>query len=122
LTRYKAGHADQAQLRYQQAVDLLQRSLAKDPTHVQHHRRLAHIHFQRGSCYHQTGQRKEAIAAYRAVVEQFDHLLAQIPNEEIPWWVRSSCKRIGNLERELALVPREWHVNEMALQEQYSTR
>jgi tetratricopeptide (TPR) repeat protein len=106
LALFKAGQADAAQRRYQQSVNLVEQSLAIHPSVVEHHRRLAHIHFQRGSCYHQKHQRHEAIAAYRAAAEQFDQVLANIPAEETPWWVRSARKRIGNLHRELALVDR----------------
>lgn len=103
LTLYQTGQAEAAEQRYQQAIDLLEQSLAKVPTHVEHHRRLAHINFQRGSCYHRAGRWNAAIAAYHAAAEHFDQLLAQNPNEVIPWWVKSSRKRIGNIQRELAL-------------------
>jgi tetratricopeptide (TPR) repeat protein len=107
-TLFKAGHADAAIQRYQQAVDLLGPAPASGPTLAEYHRRLASIHFQCGSCYQQSGRRKEAIAAYRAAAEHFQRLLAENPKEEIPWWVRSARKRIGNIECELALVPRGW--------------
>jgi serine/threonine-protein kinase len=100
----KAGRADAAQSRYQQALELLEPVLAREPTLVELHRRLAHIHFQRGSCYQRSGRRDEAIAAYSAVGEHFNHVLIQCPKEETPWWVRSAHKRIGNLQRELALL------------------
>jgi serine/threonine-protein kinase len=107
-TLIKAGHTDTAMQRFQQAIDLLGPAPARGPTLAEHHRRLASIHFQRGSCYHQSGRRREAIAAYHAAAEHFDRLLAENPKEEIPWWVRSARKRIGNIECELALVPRGW--------------
>ena len=100
---YHAGQADAAHRRYQQAIDLLEQSLAEEPTLVEHHRRLAQTHFQRGSCYHQKGRWHEAIAAYGAAVEHFDRFLAHHPNEQTPWWVRSLRKRIGNLQRDLLL-------------------
>jgi tetratricopeptide (TPR) repeat protein len=107
-TLVKAGHSETAMQRYQQAIDLLGPAPASGPTLAEHHRRLASIHFQRGSCYHQSGRRKEAIAAYHAAAKHFHRLLAENPKEEIPWWVRSARKRIGNIECELALVPRGW--------------
>jgi tetratricopeptide (TPR) repeat protein len=101
LLLFKAGQDDAAHRRYQQAIDLLERSLVKKPRLVEHHRRLAHIHFQRGSCYQQTRQWADSLAAYRAAVEHFDRFLTHNPNEETPWWVRSSRKRVGNLQRHM---------------------
>jgi tetratricopeptide (TPR) repeat protein len=103
LALYQAGQADAAHRRYQQAIDLSEQSLAEEPALVEHHHRLAQTHFKRGSCYHQQGRWGEAITAYGAAVVHFDRFLASKPNEETPWWVRSSRKRIGNLQRDLVL-------------------
>jgi tetratricopeptide (TPR) repeat protein len=99
----KAGHTDAAQQRYQQAIDLLVQSPASGLTPAEFHRRLAHIKFQRASCYHHTGRWDKAMAAYSACVEHFERFLVSKPNEETPWWVRSSRKRIGYLQRDLLL-------------------
>jgi tetratricopeptide (TPR) repeat protein len=98
---YRAGQADAAHRRYQQAIDLLEQSLAEEPALVEHHHRLARTHFQRGSCYHQQGRWGEAITAYGAAVVHFDRFLAHRPREETPWWVRSARKRVGNLQRHM---------------------
>jgi serine/threonine-protein kinase len=99
----QAGQVEPAERRYQQAVDLLELSLEREPGFVEHHRRLAQTHFQRGSFYQRTHRWGEAIAAYGAAVENFDRFLTHNPNEDTPWWVRSARKRNAYLQRDLFL-------------------
>jgi tetratricopeptide (TPR) repeat protein/tRNA A-37 threonylcarbamoyl transferase component Bud32 len=101
---YRSGQYEAADRAIEQAVQRLEQSLAKDPERVEDRHVLAKLHFQRGSCCHRRGLLDQAIAAYRAAAENFDQVLAINPQAETPRWVKSSRKRVGNIQRELALL------------------
>jgi tetratricopeptide (TPR) repeat protein len=100
VKKLELGLIDEATQLYDQAIDILERLVARNPDVAYHHEDLARAYFTLADALRHNAYPDEAAAAYQKAIAEYEHLVGRYPDSVAHRANLAGCLALlGNLQR-----------------------